>query len=76
LFTLLTQKNSAIKELQREIKKDPMYDIFSQEKADELANIVQNIFQGKETFFNWKNKGVQEKQEQTQEKILGVNKET
>jgi len=52
LFALLTQKNQVIKELQREIKKDPVYDIFSRERADELADIVKNIFHGKSSFFS------------------------
>lgn len=76
LFALLTQKNQAIKELQREIKKDPVYDIFSRERADELGDIVKNIFQGKGTFFQWKTKQERETEEQTKEKVLGIAKDT
>jgi len=78
LFALLSQKNQEIKNLQRELKKDPVYSLYSQEKNDELANIVKHIFQGKETFFNWKKKGDDDdKGEPNSEKYLGfISKET
>ncbi|KLL03785.1 MAG: hypothetical protein MRECE_9c046 [Mycoplasmataceae bacterium CE_OT135] len=76
LFALLSEKNQAIKGLQREIKKDPVYDIFSRERADELGDIVKNIFHGKGSFFSWKTREEKEAEEQKKEKILGVSKET
>jgi hypothetical protein len=51
LFALLSQKNLEIKNLQSELKKDPVYSLYSQEKNDELANIVKNIFYGEGSFF-------------------------
>lgn len=56
LFVLLSQKNQAIKSLQSELKKDPVYSLYSQEKNDELANIVKHIFHGEGSFFKWKKK--------------------
>ncbi|CAG8557162.1 15698_t:CDS:10 [Racocetra fulgida] len=57
LFALLSQKNQEIKRLREELKTDPTFAIFTQEKNDELANIVKNIFQGNASFFSWKKKG-------------------
>jgi hypothetical protein len=51
LLALLSQKNQAIAELRTEIKNDPTFALFTSEKSEELANIVQNIFQGKDNFF-------------------------
>ncbi|CAG8456149.1 910_t:CDS:2 [Cetraspora pellucida] len=45
LFAALSQKNQAIKSLQVELRKDPVYELFSAEKSEELSNIVRNIFQ-------------------------------
>lgn len=76
LFSLLSQKNQEIKNLQTELKKDPVYSLYSQEKNDELANIVKHIFQGKETFFSWAKKNDNNKQEPKSEKYLGfIDKE-
>jgi hypothetical protein len=54
LFALLSQKNQEIRGLREELKNDPTFAIFNQEKSDELANIVKNIFQGSPntSFFN------------------------
>jgi len=80
LFALLSQKNNEIKSLQAELKKDPVYSLYSQEKNDELANIVKNIFHGSPntSFFNWKKKGSDNnKEEPKSEKYLGfIDKET
>ncbi|KLL04724.1 MAG: hypothetical protein MRERV_13c014 [Mycoplasmataceae bacterium RV_VA103A] len=58
LFAALSQKNQAIKSLQVELRKDPVYELFSAEKSEELSNIVRNIFQSKPntSFFTWKRK--------------------
>lgn len=71
LFALLSQKNQEIKSLQAELKKDPVYSLYSQEKNNELANIVKHIFQGKETFFTWKKKNKPENEGLKSEKYLG-----
>ncbi|CAG8763914.1 6650_t:CDS:2, partial [Cetraspora pellucida] len=39
LFAALSQKNQAIKSLQAELRKDPVYELFSAEKSEELSNI-------------------------------------
>ncbi|CAG8702761.1 43641_t:CDS:2 [Gigaspora margarita] len=77
LFALLSQKNQEIKNLQSELKKDPVYSLYSQEKNDELANIVKNIFQGEGSFFKWKKRSDEEPKGQKSEKYLGfIPKET
>jgi hypothetical protein len=54
LWVLLEKKNNQIAKLRAEISQDPTFSIFTQEKSDELANIVKNIFQGdsNSSFFN------------------------
>jgi len=79
LFALLSQKNQEIKRLREELKNDPTFAIFNQEKSDELANIVKNIFHGSSntSFFNWKKKDNNNKEEPKSEKYLGfIDKET
>lgn len=77
LFALLSQKNQEIKRLREELKNDPTFAIFNQEKNDELTNIVKHIFQGKETFFSWKKKNGPEIETPKTEKYLGfIPKET
>lgn len=74
LFVLLSQKQQAIRSLQLEIQQDPTFAIFSQEKSDELANIVQNIFQGdgKKSFFDWQAKEKEEAEETPSDKYFGL----
>jgi hypothetical protein len=57
--------------LQSELKKDPVYSLYSQEKNDELANIVKNIFHGEGSFFKWKKKDNEKPENQKSEKYLG-----
>ena len=72
LFALLSQKNQEIKNLQNELRKDPVYSLYSQEKSEELGNIVRSIFQGEESFFRWGKKSNElEIGEQDSEKYLG-----
>jgi len=69
----LSQKNQEVKRLQEELKNDPTFAIFNQEKNDELANIVKNIFQGSPntSFFSWKKKDKPETEGTKSEKYLG-----
>ena len=78
LFILLSAKNKAINNLRQELKKDPKFAIFNQEKSDELDGIVKNIFQGKKNFFTWKEKDENaEAENPKQEKYFGfIPKET
>ncbi|CAG8738941.1 2231_t:CDS:2 [Cetraspora pellucida] len=80
LFAALSQKNQAIKSLQAELRKDPVYELFSAEKSEELSNIVKNIFRGNPdtSFFSWRKKGEDKNQEQPEpKKYLGfISKET
>ncbi|CAG8784227.1 3867_t:CDS:2, partial [Racocetra persica] len=70
LFAALSQKNQAIKSLQVELRKDPVYDLFSAEKSEELSNIVRNIFQSKPntSFFTWKRKEEEEAEKVSESK--------
>ncbi|CAG8461765.1 14959_t:CDS:2 [Racocetra fulgida] len=70
LFAALSQKNQAIKSLQVELRKDPVYDLFSAEKSEELSNIVRNIFQSKPntSFFTWKRKEEEETEKVSESK--------
>jgi hypothetical protein len=72
---LLEAKNTAIAKLRVEISSDPTFVIFSQEKSEELANIVKNIFQGdaNSPFFNWNQEKQEEKPEQeASDKYFGL----
>ncbi|CFW92739.1 protein of unknown function [endosymbiont DhMRE of Dentiscutata heterogama] len=62
-------RNQAIKSLQVELRKDPVYDLFSAEKSEELSNIVRNIFQSRNTsFFTWKRKEEEEAEKVSESK--------
>ena len=79
LFAALSQKNQTIKSLQVELRKDPVYDLFSTEKSEELSNIVRNIFQSKPntSFFTWKKREDEEVEKVSEsKKYLGfISKE-
>ncbi|WNE40690.1 MAG: hypothetical protein mread185_000147 [Mycoplasmataceae bacterium] len=74
LLSLLNQKNNEIKSLQREIQKDPIYSLYSQEKSEELADIVKNIFRGDEnsSFFTWNKQEKDETEEKQSDKYFGL----
>jgi hypothetical protein len=46
--------------------------LFTSEKSEELANIVQNIFQGKDNFFKWQKKAQETPEQQAADKYFGL----
>ncbi|CAG8435257.1 5950_t:CDS:1 [Ambispora gerdemannii] len=51
LFALMAEKQKEIAGFRLELNKDPLFELFSKEKDEELNNIVKNIFHGDGQFF-------------------------
>jgi hypothetical protein len=71
LFALLQEQRKKARFFEAEIKKDPTYDLFSEEQNIQLGKIVENIFRGEENFLRWQKEEDEEEKRREQEKYLG-----
>lgn len=71
LFALIKKQQTAIANFKLEMKNDPGYKLFSEERGEEIKNIIKNAFSGEETLFNLGNNKKNKNQTQVEEKYFG-----